>query len=182
MPTSNFNLIGITGHKGHGKDTACLPLQSPELGWKKIAFAQPLKEAVSELFDIPAEYLHDPELKEKILERYNMSPRKIMQDFGQNVRSVSPNHWVDAWYSLMKGAGKVVTPDVRYPNELEAIRKYGGVMIRIVRKDLINTDTHISESFVETMEVDLEIENIPGHPEIMQQKLLDFIVRGIKND
>ena len=63
-----IKIIGITGVKGSGKDTAYsfIKLDFPQaIG---LSLAGKLKEICSEVFDIPINFFHDQNLKEKELE------------------------------------------------------------------------------------------------------------------
>jgi hypothetical protein len=71
-----------------------------------------------------------------------MTAREFMQHFGTNViRKIKDNAWVDCTMSsiLSEGSEVSIIPDVRFPNEVEAIQKNGGRVIRLTR-DIHNSD------------------------------------------
>jgi hypothetical protein len=51
----------------------------------------------------------------------------------------------------------VVISDVRFANEVEAVRNAGGKVVRIIRPNTEPVDNHVSESLTLTLPVDLEI-------------------------
>lgn len=107
----------------------------------------------------------------KMLDGYNTnlkkpSPRTLMQDLGTNCGRdiLHPNIWVNATFRdyikktrqfgeyvdggpmMTKMFPNWVITDVRFPNEVQAIEKRGGFVIRVTRPELISTDTHASET------------------------------------
>lgn len=61
-------LIGITGVKGSGKDTAFSFIKSDFPTSIQLSLAGKLKTVCSEVFDIPSNFFHDQNLKEKEFE------------------------------------------------------------------------------------------------------------------
>lgn len=86
-----------------------------------------------------------------------MSARFFLQNLGTNLA----RHWnVDIWVNigiesanrlLMQTSSIVVISDVRFRNEALAIKKAGGYLWKIVNPDTISTDSHISETEVQTI-------------------------------
>lgn len=60
-----MKIIGFVGPKGSGKDTAADLLKEMGKARGKVSFAGPLKDMCAEVFDIPPNFFHDPDLKEK---------------------------------------------------------------------------------------------------------------------
>lgn len=76
-----------------------------------------------------------------------MSAREFLQYFGTVlVREINQNAWVQACIKRIKmeDTDVAVIPDVRFPNEVQAIKHAGGVVIRMER-DPFN-DSHKCES------------------------------------
>jgi hypothetical protein len=61
------NIFILAGPKGSGKDASFELLQEQGVVKDKLAFADPLKHLCATTLNIPLEYMHDPELKEKPL-------------------------------------------------------------------------------------------------------------------
>lgn len=60
-------LVGFTGLRGSGKDTAALALVAA--GWKRTAFADPLYQETADGYRVPLEFLQNRETKETPLDR-----------------------------------------------------------------------------------------------------------------
>jgi hypothetical protein len=84
-----MKVIAVSGFKGSGKDLLASHLVQ-KYSFKRVSFADPLKDMVSDLFDIPREYLDDPKLKEQPLFQYpapvtdgftSMISRFMIQEF-----------------------------------------------------------------------------------------------------
>ena len=73
-------VIGIAGRKYNGKDTIGDYLVK-NYGYKKIAYADPIKEICKEMFGFNNEQLYGS-LKESNDGFWNVSPRKLMQFIG----------------------------------------------------------------------------------------------------
>ncbi len=153
----NKLLVGITGHMGVGKTTAALILAQYE--YKIIKFADPLKNMLraigmvneqleGSLKNIPCDWLG------------NKTPRQIMQlcgtEFGRKM--IDENIWVNAWQRKLVGLSRVVSDDVRFPNEALRIKELGGVLIKIKRPGY-DGDTHDSEKFIDELPWDHIIYN-----------------------
>lgn len=149
-------LIGLVGRRGVGKDTVGDYLVSRH-GFRKQAFARPIKEACALLFQVDPLVFEDRTLKETPL-KYNLSPRQMAQlvgtDFFRN--QVSPTFWLDYfedWLASHRDEAVVVT-DVRFQNEVDLIRKLGGEVWFIARNTGDRNevaDLHISESGIDSL-------------------------------
>ena len=73
-------IVGVSGLKRSGKDTVA-ELLVKEYGFERYSFADPIKEAMSIVFDWDDRYLYG-ELKEIIDPRWGISPRQVFQHFG----------------------------------------------------------------------------------------------------
>lgn len=143
-------LIGIYGKARSGKDTVANHLFH-EWGFVKYSFANPLKSIVAELFDMTNEQMNG-DLKEVVDERYGKSPRWLLQHIGTDVfRALYENVWSDLGIRRYNNAKKehgpdirMVIPDVRFPNEMEAIKVAGGYIWKTVRPDHEGAKTGIA--------------------------------------
>lgn len=122
-------IIALHGKKGHGKDTIADYLHH-NFGYKKHAFATPLKKATQALFDFAPAQLEDRDLKEAIDARWGFSPRWALQHMGTEfVRNMIGE---DALVKrlqmeiepLLAQGQLIVVTDVRFPNELRALKAY----------------------------------------------------------
>ena len=171
-------LIGISGKAGAGKDTLGKYL-CDEYRCVHYYFAKPLKEGAKVMFNLSDEQIEN---KEKVIEPWGMSPRKIYQLLGTEVgRGIDVNVWVkNAEMFVRQNAGfTVVVTDVRFSNEAFWIHNRGGIVINIVRdKDDIEENKHSSEGGLKSSDIDLTIYN-NGTIEDMCNEVTYMIQKGI---
>lgn len=126
-------IIGLSGKAGAGKDTvgACLVQQH---GFKQDAFARRLKDAANAIFGLSYDQLYG-DLKEVVDPHWGAAPREILQKLGTEClrNGYDENVWVWALRRGLKEGGHYVITDVRFPNEADAIRTWGGVIWRVER-------------------------------------------------
>lgn len=136
--------------------------------WEKHAFADKLKECASTILGVPRFMFESGEFKESFTslplsnkEGEPMTNREFLQYFGTEVgRNIDKDLWIKA---LMYSYGRDkeshwIIPDVRFPNEADAIRNAGGVLWKIER-DGSGAGNHISEKLIDDIKVDVVIEN-----------------------
>jgi hypothetical protein len=144
VPKARPFLIGITGYKRSGKDTTGEVMASI-LGLQRIAFADPIKDAVRAILraqgveEATIEECIDGDLKEAPCPYLqDKSPRYVMQTLGTEWGRgmLGDDIWVKAALNRAANSsvGTVIT-DVRFPNEAEAIREAGGVVVRVFRSE-----------------------------------------------
>lgn len=178
-----MTVVGLTGLKRSGKTTAAGALVAR--GFQVVSFADPVREALaaldpwvggyaqlSSLLGWAARVRPDSDPWE-VLKVSTIYPdvRVLLQRMGTEAgRGVlGPDVWVDAWVARV-GEQPVVAPDVRFPNEAEAVHSLGGVVVRVVRPGLVS-DGHASEAGIPDGLVDAEVTNC-GTVEDLQDKLL----------
>lgn len=140
-------IVGLAGLKGSGKDTVADFLVKNH-GFRKYAFAEPLKECVQSLFLMTQNQMHG-NAKDEIDPRYNLTPRQVLQKFGTDFvrEQVSQTFWVDRFsYWLMSCPHeKIVVSDVRFPNESQKLHELGGKVYLVHRPGVATNDNHVSE-------------------------------------
>lgn len=141
-------IVGISGKRGSGKDTAADYLVK-RYRFEKFSFASTLKGMLSRDFQVPLEWMHDPARKEQLLENVpGWTLRKLMIHYGRFYREVDPLFWVKKTFEAISEREKcnvttgvplrVVVPDLRYINELKYIESQGGKCIRLWRRPDLN--------------------------------------------
>lgn len=160
-------ILGVTGPIGGGKDTFC-DYACRLTGATKIGFADALKWVCQDLTG------HDYTLREtKDKEIWpGVTGRKVLETVGSAMRSLNENFWVDLALERTFYTKLVIIPDTRYPNEVEAIRKLGGKIVRINRPGCQRTG-HESDNW-DKLSVDYEIDN-SGSLEEFHQKIKECL-------
>jgi len=139
-------IIGICGFAGSGKDTIADYLQNIHQ-FRRESFAHTLKDAVSAVFGWNRDMLEgrtreSREWREQVdswwTERLGMTvtPRLVLQVWGTEVarKSYHDDIWIASLENkLRKTHDDVVISDCRFPNEILAIKRAGGIVIRVVR-------------------------------------------------
>lgn len=149
-------LIGFTGPAGAGKSTAAAALVE-WLGFVRHRFADPLKRALAALG--ASEAMLEGHLKAEPVDLFcGRTPRHAMQTLGTEWgrELIGADFWVNAWRRGLPADGHVVVDDVRFPNEVAAIRQARGIIVAIDRPGLA-AGGHVSERG--GLEADMRITN-----------------------
>jgi hypothetical protein len=140
-------IIGVCGLIGAGKDTMADYLVNIHQ-FRRESFANTLKDAVSAVFGWDRDLLegrtrHSREWREQVdawwADRLNMpelTPRWVLQYWGTEVvrRSFHDDTWIASLENrLRKTTDDVVISDCRFPNEIGAIKRAGGLVVRVHR-------------------------------------------------
>lgn len=154
-------LIGLTGKAGAGKSTAGEYLATT-YGFELRSFAAPLKASAAALLGVTVDDLetwkNNTGFEVVVIApngrpRATQSVRSFLQRYGtESHRDVfGQDFWVDLGMrgiyraSLQERNLRVAWTDVRFPNEVKAIRQAGGIIVRIDRHGAGAGD-HVSET------------------------------------
>jgi len=159
-------VIGLTGRKRSGKDTIGRHLIE-KYGFVRVAFADALKEACKTIFGFSDEQVYGDELKDIEDEYWGHLPREILQVVGTELfrdelpywcRNITSDVWVRSVerkiQNLQKeGHTRFVITDVRYPNEVDFVKKKNGKVWKIIRPSVANNNTsaHSSEALIDNI-------------------------------
>ncbi len=141
-------LIGICGPIGAGKDTIAGILV--DIGWMRYSMASPLKDMTAKLFgwsrdlvegstDESRAWREQPDLWWSNRLGREITPRWALQHMGTEV--LRQNLHNDIWVACMErfvtqNKFDVVISDIRFPNEIEAVRRLGGEIWQVHRNPL----------------------------------------------
>ncbi len=133
-------LIGLVGDIGSGKDTVAAFLYM--LGYLQLSFASKLKTIVTEMFSLEDRHCFGSQAdKAEPLPQFDdASARDILEHVGtEGFRKLYPTVWVDFLMKEVNGLWRnkqipSVICDVRFKNEIDAIREAGGVIFRVIKR------------------------------------------------
>jgi hypothetical protein len=147
-------IIGLCGPAGSGKDTVRSILERKH-GFVGLAFADPIHEMLKALLatiDMRT-YGNYRSLKERPVPLIGASYREMAQTLGTEWgrKQIGENFWVAIAMHrvrMMKAYGnrRIVISDVRFPNEMRAIREVGGRIWAITRTGVEPVNDHVSEA------------------------------------
>jgi hypothetical protein len=139
-------IIGICGLINAGKDTIADYLVNTH-GFRRDSFAATLKDAVSAVFGWDRDMLegrsrHSREWREQPDTWWSqrlgreITPRLVLQLWGTEVcrQGFHDSIWIASLENKLRSIqDDVVISDCRFPNEIDAIRRQGGKVIRVMR-------------------------------------------------
>lgn len=139
-------IIGVCGLIGAGKDTIADYLVNIH-GFRRDSFAATLKDACAAVFGWDRDMLEgrtksSREWRERPDEWWSqrlgrtITPRLVLQEWGTEVcrRGFHDDIWIASLENKIRNSkDDVVISDCRFPNEIAAIRRAGGTVIRVVR-------------------------------------------------
>lgn len=137
---------------------------------KKYSFAAPLKEIAIGLFDLTQEQCFGTDQQKNTLtnvrwgdmpgisvtkskRRKKMTAREFLQYFGTEVcRKIKEDVWAERCLADIEAENPLlaIIDDCRFPNELDAVQKAGGKVIRLTRSP--HKDRHNSEKSLDDCE------------------------------
>lgn len=140
-------IIGFVGLIGAGKDTAADYLVNFH-GFRRDSFANTLKDAISNIFGWDRTLLEGRTAEARAwreqvdswwaqrLGMPNLTPRWILQYWGTEVcrNGFHDDIWIASLENkIRKTKDNIVISDVRFPNEIKAIKNAGGMVVRVKR-------------------------------------------------
>lgn len=155
-----MEVIGVAGQAQNGKDTVSDYLQKklnerhgPTLlgddFWHRGAFAKSVKEVFCESFGKDLEYVEKWKVIPEAPPDLDLSVRKALQFIGDGFRQIKGSIWVDILFRRQKYP--LIVSDVRYPNELKAVKERNGLNFLIVHPDRVNDDPNGSEAYMKPL-------------------------------
>lgn len=130
-------------------------------------FATPIRDVVSTLTGLPISLTESTEGKAVFIEKAGKTVGKILQDVGSALKKVVHDEvWIDAAMCNVRPDENLIFSDVRFPKELETVKKRNGVVIEVRRCGSVEMNPlagrstlHESETALKDCEVDYVIEN-----------------------
>ncbi|MFE4514408.1 hypothetical protein ACFRMQ_09495 [Kitasatospora sp. NPDC056783] len=169
--------MALLGRARSGKDSTAARLVE-RYQFTRVAFADALKRAAIDLDPIvgaqPLGMATLPIRLSDVVGRYGWDRVKVeypearttLQRLGEAVRQGDPEHWLRLALAKLDTADRwnlpVVVSDVRYANELAALRARGALVVRIERPGAGaggDAEHHVSETELDHAPVDVTVPN-----------------------
>ena len=167
--------IGLVGFSKSGKDTAFKNMP----GWKRAAFADPLKRMASKMLEvalghaITVEDWEIPEFKEQW--------RPLLVALGAGMRKTCPDFWIrqlhmDLVRRELSALDDIAITDCRYANEVAWVLKKG-LVIRIHRPGFGAANGEEAKSIEEIDRLYPQLPQVTndGTPEALGQAILEIV-------
>lgn len=160
-------IIAFAGRKQSGKTTACeftanVYTQTVHSISSIYNFADPLKKMCIEIFGLTHEQCYGSDNQKNELvncfwpdSQERMTAREVMQYVGTNVfRKMQHNVWTDATIRkiLDENLPLALIADCRFPNEVDAVKNAGGMVIKLNRN--LYHSSHESETALDSDKYD----------------------------
>lgn len=159
--STGLTLIGLCGPAGAGKDTVADHL-CQRFGFVRASFAEAprqMLEALCSYANVDHAHLHERQLKERDMPVLRASYRRAMQTLGTEWGRLQMD--MDLWVRVLESHlglatnspvhDRIVITDVRYPNEAEAIERWGGRLVGVTRPQAMAVRAHSSEAYIGTL-------------------------------
>jgi hypothetical protein len=178
-----MSIIGLSGYARSGKDSAAAILVD-ECGFTRVAFADVLRDMAYAID--PYVQLHNQDSFGRlstIIDIYGWDRaktafpdvRRFLQRLGtEGGRDIlGENIWVDTAFARAP-SDKLVITDLRFPNEVDAVKARGGTTARIHRPGVAAPNNHASEHSLDGISFDYNINN-DGSLEDFRMKILELV-------
>lgn len=141
-------IIGLNGYAGVGKDTLANYITQVDPSFKVKKFSGKLKLIAEILTGIPAANFESQEFKQRSIEGWDMTVRDLLQRLGTDAirDNLHEDAWVNALFNDYHQSDKWIITDMRFPNEYEAVKKFGGITVRLNRSGIKPINSHPSET------------------------------------
>jgi len=162
-----YNIVGISGPIGSGKDTVANWIaRNSHQQYNIVSFATPLRDAAKAMFGWSDFQLQDRVAKEQVDPFWGFSPRTALQLLGTEYgrQKLRDDVWILAAKRKVDQNHSVgihtVIQDVRFQNEDEFVRSYPNhLRIYMDSNESHPTSTHVSEAGVPFQSGDIVIYN-----------------------
>lgn len=166
--------VVVIGKARHGKDTVASMLTLLDPSFKRVAFADKLKDNAADVLAYACDITGLSHLENGRTRnfRYFLTEfqenkelyRPFFQWFGTEfIRGLNDNYWVDvlnAQTAYRTDKTRLVLTDARFPNEIEGQLKAGALVIKVTRPTTeIEQSNHDSETLIDTLPYHIEINN-----------------------
>lgn len=142
----NKTILAFAGRKQSGKSTSAeyikniFEQQNNDKICQIYSFADPLKMGICmDIFGLTYDQCYGSDedkntMTDLVWNNEHLTARRAMEVIGTDIlRKLKNSVWVDATLNRIKtdAVDLAIIPDCRFPNEVEAIKEYGGLVIRL---------------------------------------------------
>lgn len=188
MKAKNFKrpvFVGLGVVSRSGKDTfANFAIKyARSMGYTAMtrSFASAMKLSASSVFDCyglqPPSYYEENVLQKDLPLTNGITPRRIWEDFGEAMRKLDPNIWVNN-VRIPDGVDIVIFTDVRHKNELDWLKNLGAFNYYVER--MIKA-THKVDKYLTYKDFDSSINNVSSLEtleSIAKDRVVEWITAG----
>lgn len=172
-----LNLIGIHGKMGSGKNLVSEIIRdfTSNINFEEKAYASKIKDIASIITGLPRDRFEDRDFKKSLLPKEwsvpektilnsitsfknvsfskQMSIRELLQKIGTDCirKNLHENVWINALFADYNNKSKWIITDVRFPDEIKAIKERNGIVIKKNGK-MGSKNTHLSETALDEYE------------------------------
>lgn len=186
--THNAPLVGLSGYARSGKDSSGAALVAD--GWDRLAFGDTLREFLLAINPVvltrAAHYSASPRPQRlrALIDQFGWEAakdniaevRELLQRTGTEAGRgvIGENVWIDATLRRLRSGIPAVITDVRFPSDADAVRRLGGVVVRVNRPGVGPKNSHASETALDGYAFDWWIEN-DSTVEVLHARVRDFV-------
>jgi len=167
----------LHGFKGSGKDEFFKVLEKNDSRYKKLAFADPIKEKVKKIYNLISDEEYDIFKRSEYCLLRNVDGRQMVREIGMLMRSYDDGKQFIDYVDRNLSEYTCVT-DLRFQTELEFFKNLKSTrdvkLIKIIRYS--SDDEHITEQEIHDSEFEYIIENT-GTLEDFHTNINEFINR-----
>ena len=170
-------IIGLAGPANSGKTTVSNIILQKFKDFSEDAFALGVKNIVCDLFSVNHEFIEKYKRIQENAPNLNMPMRNILQFVGDGMKNIKSDVWIQSLLHRIEDKQNVIISDVRYMDEMEALKKIGAVIILIGREETV--DNHPSE-ILTTELVNLYLKKTPltSESKMNASKMIDHFIRN----
>lgn len=188
-------IIAFAGRKQSGKTTSCEFVQkhanavlTPPNSVKIYNFADPLKQDICmNILGLTKEQCYGTDdQKNELVDCYwnnkQLTAREVMQIVGTDVfRTMQTNVWSEATIRkiVLEKPSLALVADCRFPNEVEAIKSVGGLVIKLSRNPYNSdhaSELALDENMYEQSNFDLVVDNQNLSIDQQNQTIYNFLI------
>lgn len=160
-------IIGLTGFSKSGKDMLAEQLQS----YQQCAFTDALKQEVTRILELN-------DIHTDLWSRDKEEWRWLLVGWGRMRRAQDRDYWIKQLYLRIAPVdqGAWIISDLRYPNELQWVKKHGGLVIGITRPGFGPANDEERESI---KQIRIQYPDLPWLVNDGSPRELEMAARGI---